>query len=400
MGVYNVMNNSVYLMINASVPFLSASSNDTIPSDFASLPLAYGFNTVLLSNTSAALLDVPAPDYVTWIQQKLAKNEAWNISAQVHATVASLDTTSDWLNNDTFWKQTFDSAQESGSLSSFQTFQANQYDLGLLLGVQCGDVNPYCLLGYYSGSTNQVAKYGINDPDSQSFQTSAPMKFDVRRELCVGTWKITRDGMELVAGYCTNTPTSQNVWCNSMPYYLDALPVLVHAIGDYSPVGARNSSQWKMPAIVDSVATMYWARLIWMNRYQSLDYMRDTELYYPAMNETIFSTNQTLDAKGLLYFVLCVQPIITVVMFIIALLFYHAPIDEGFGLVTLLSGVNKESLEVLRGAALSGELRKPISLDITVVDQGEKGANTGQIGYSLSDKSNGKASLKRRIVYG
>ena len=62
MGSHNVMNNSVNLMINASVPFLDASSSDDVVFNVSDLPTAYGFNTLLLSNTSAALLGMPASD--------------------------------------------------------------------------------------------------------------------------------------------------------------------------------------------------------------------------------------------------------------------------------------------------------------------------------------------------
>jgi hypothetical protein len=59
------VNNSVSLGFNATIPFLVASSSDDVPLPFANLPVAYGFNTLLRSNTSAAVLDAPLPDYLS-----------------------------------------------------------------------------------------------------------------------------------------------------------------------------------------------------------------------------------------------------------------------------------------------------------------------------------------------
>jgi hypothetical protein len=52
LGTLNVMNNSIYYMINASVPYIAASSSARSIPQF---PAVYGFNTVILDNTSTAL---------------------------------------------------------------------------------------------------------------------------------------------------------------------------------------------------------------------------------------------------------------------------------------------------------------------------------------------------------
>lgn len=46
----------VSLMINSTLPFLEASANDSIPPNLSSLPQAYGFNMLLLSENSTAFL--------------------------------------------------------------------------------------------------------------------------------------------------------------------------------------------------------------------------------------------------------------------------------------------------------------------------------------------------------
>ena len=46
----------VALLVNSTLPFIEASANDSIPLDLSSLPQAYGFNLLLLSENSTAFL--------------------------------------------------------------------------------------------------------------------------------------------------------------------------------------------------------------------------------------------------------------------------------------------------------------------------------------------------------
>lgn len=61
LGDYAPMNNSIYLMMNAAAGLMVAASNDSVqlPSQ---LPTPYGSNLLLLSNESAAALDIPCQD--------------------------------------------------------------------------------------------------------------------------------------------------------------------------------------------------------------------------------------------------------------------------------------------------------------------------------------------------
>lgn len=92
LGYYNVINNSPYLMTDASVPFLAASASEDIKPLFNGTATAHGYNTLMLDNTSAAILDLPMPDYITSIQDNLCITESWTISASVLGTVLYLNT--------------------------------------------------------------------------------------------------------------------------------------------------------------------------------------------------------------------------------------------------------------------------------------------------------------------
>ena len=68
---------------------------------------------------------------------------------------------------------------------------------------------------------------------------------------------------------------------------------------------ARNTSAWRLPAFATSVATMYWARLVYMNPYSSSAFNSNSEIYYQATDELISSTNSTMNASWLLATVHC-----------------------------------------------------------------------------------------------
>jgi hypothetical protein len=90
-------------------------------------------------------------------------------------------------------------------------------------------------------------------------------------------------------------------------------------------------------------------------------------LNYPPRDEYIESTTITLDATWSLYVLLAVQSVLTLLMFLFSTLLYHTPIGNGFGMVGIMSGIDKDSLNLLSGAAFSGDLEKPVKLNISFV---------------------------------
>ncbi|MCJ1368646.1 hypothetical protein MMC16_007791 [Acarospora aff. strigata] len=398
MGAYSALSNfTLFLAVNASVPFLDASSNDSIPPSLAH-PKAYGFNTLLIDNTSAALLDVPAPKYVLSIQQNITTQESWTLSASVNATVARYNVTAHYDNES--WEQLFEEAE---FFSSYQLFQRKPMNIGMLVGKQpasTGNYSLYCLLSYYPAvQEHSLQTFPLNNSHSNHFRNSSPMRFDVQRETCTGTWKITKTDFQLIEGSCTNKPSRYRSLTKTVPFYLDALPIMFNTIKDYSPLGHRNASSWRMPAIVTSVATMYWAPLTYMNPSLSPDHVNNPELYYPATRETLSSTNATLNARWPLYFVLCVQPNLTIAMFLFATHLYDTPITKDFGLVAILSGIDKDSVDILNGAALSGELRRPVNLNVAVLGDAKEDMTLGRIRYSVGHERRGKDKLERGVKY-
>jgi hypothetical protein len=59
------------------------------------------------------------------------------------------------------------------------------------------------------------------------------------------------------------------------------------------------------------------------------------------------------------------------------------PVSNDFGLVSILSGVDPETLPLIEGAGLPGKLRRPVTLNISIVGE--------HIKYELSELEQGKS---------
>ncbi len=411
----NVLNNSIYQMMTATAPFMIASASDLVsPAEF---PIAYGYNALLLDHSSAAMLDMPMPSYVSSIQQNLTKNEFWSLSAPVNGTLARYNPSTEIYRNDSaFWQTLFDIDQPAG-LAAFELYESASYNMvGLRTGLSTQSSGTYCFLGTFptfSGNNPDGVEffYDVTDPESIAFRDAALM-FNVQRVQCSGVWQVNRTGIQLVSGNCTGELTDQSVmmgaFCN--PFSLDALPVLRYNLESY--VRLRVNSTWQIPTYAISVASMYWARLTFLAQEPlSWGYCTNAvNVSYAVDSETVTSTRTTLNARWLLYIVLALQPLLTCITFLLVTLFYYSPIDKGFGMIAVLSGVNKDSLDLVRGAALSGELSKPVKLGIevddvddTLINRGDialrNHGSIGRIAYTLGQRSRKTRPLERGKKY-
>ncbi|KAK4031165.1 hypothetical protein C8A01DRAFT_21586 [Parachaetomium inaequale] len=67
---------SLYLLLNAFTPFWAAVDQGAAPfPEAGEFLLAYGYNTLLMDNDSAAVLDVPTTSYIAALQGRLSPNE-------------------------------------------------------------------------------------------------------------------------------------------------------------------------------------------------------------------------------------------------------------------------------------------------------------------------------------
>ena len=134
--------------------------------------------------------------------------------------------------------------------------------------------------------------------------------------------------------------------------------------------------------------------------------LRNNQSYYgmfgPPMcpvHDILLHIRPTLQKSVWLYCVFGLQPMLTLIMLVLAMALYSTPLDKGFGLVSILAGINRQSLDVLRGASLPGGLSQSLKLSITPFQQyGGEGPVEYHVGSAtLPDKLGG--SLSGNVLY-
>ncbi|KAI4198975.1 MAG: hypothetical protein LQ350_004956 [Teloschistes chrysophthalmus] len=366
----------VSLFSNATLPFAVASSrfqdaesgNSEPP--LPTQPKPYGFNILLLNNESSAILDIPQPSYVSAVQALLADGESWNVSAPVYATVATFNHSS--TKHKTAYEDYFSSfcqdAQESSGAYT-HTSMMNEWSLVLLNHASPGDQS----LQYIG----LMPDPGIQEsPPCEDFLPFARL-YDINRQKCNGTWRITRGSIELVNGSCYGVilPEDQQevIVHNSLFFGVWYMPSLVEFLGQFAT--SRANSEWTSPYTATALAAMVWSRISVLNTPISrneLNFKAPSELARLTpekagltyqVNDSAQHIRPTLRKSGLLGFVLAIQPLLIIlVLALTATMFHSAPLGKGFGLVSIMSGIDRDSLDYLAGATLSGKLTRSVKL--------------------------------------
>ena len=384
-------------MTNATIPFIMASADyETLPS----FPQPYGFNNLVISNTSSAFLDAPLPAQVLPLQQSLHEDTSstFTLTADVHATVTtynnSIETDRD---DDTFWdfylnQIGLDSAPDSFSLGISSIDLGSGKNLGILTGNQT-DAS-WMILSFF-----QQSDYSTPDIWIPAFRANAFL-FNTRREICNATWHITYNSMQLSAGNCSvSSPIpNQDLLVHSSlgfsTYYKPSLAEYLAPLSTPNNTVATEQNvyewgnQWLMSIFTTTVAGMYWSRLTalsgpdnFMNGTISAE---NNEVSY-TVPDTLLSNRQTMNPSWALYVVLAVQPAVVTVIFIASfVLSYFSAVDGGsFGIIAILAGVRTETLKLFEGASYSGTLKKPVNIQIDTVTTGHR--NKPQIEYAFHD---------------
>ena len=165
------------------------------------------------------------------------------------------------------------------------------------------------------------------------------------------------------------------------------------------PTPSSEWDVWLVPSFATVLAGMYWSRTTAAYGYYSWDdkdpstppkspaAFNKSELYYPAIDETLLYQTPILSQRsGLLYLILAIQPCLCLLIFLLGLIQYDSPLDSNFGMVALLAGVWPSTLTLLKGASISGKLDRPLPLTIHTmnVDKMEfKGNLVSQVEYEL-----------------
>ena len=405
------------LMLNVSLPFMLATTTNisaladngtfgdpALDPPIPRFPQAYGFNMLVLSEKSVAMLDVPAPTWLNKVQAVLESGEYWNITATVTATVSIYNDTVDQHRNltradDVFWNYYGTQAEYSKSDSGFaSTVLYNGWNVGIMSS-HWGPDESWCFVGIYP------------DPggDFASFAPHARM-YDTIRTPCEGTWTVTQGAIELIDGLCDLTPAARPASFerdqtvlrnNSLTLGNFYLPTLMEYLGPFATL--RNESRWLTATVSAVVASMKWSKITSLDSPTRQDFATrgggkyiDAGLLYNT-TPTIVSARATLRRSWGLFVMFAVQPLLTLAMMMASVALHEVPIGKGFGMVAVLASVDPRTLGTLRGSGFSGKVAGQVRLNVHVVEHGNRSA---EIVYTLGEEDSvGTGVLRRRWRY-
>ena len=407
------MSTGISLFFNATLPFAVASSPAMNGNNIISEPTipetiqTYGSNMVLLSKDSTAFLDLPNPYYVSSLQAHLGRDETYNISASVYGTVS---TRVDHFNSDRSSNSTYMQYCDGSAPVAWQ----NMYNLYWLVLF----TNP--------GSGNQSTGYLAIIPDDVAITVPSDMlsycarianyftRYDTARYPCHGQWGVSTGSIELLHGSCSTEPllpekqnpiAAPDLYAAYSNWYM---PLLTELIGTFS--SARMDSAWTNTTIATGMAAMMWSRTVSLASPMQYPNPNDPDndwlglaagdigLVYQVKDEVI-SHRETLLKSYWLLLVFGIQPLLTVLGLVWMALLYSVPIDRGLGLVSILAGIERDSLDVLSGASLSGELTTSARLNIFVREDNVDGSSSIRYRVGTNKDLNCSRTLSRHTVY-
>jgi hypothetical protein len=338
----------------------------------------YGYNTLLLSNDTAAILDLPTRSYLTDLQSQISADETINITASVNAYQASYNASTTALQtDDTLWSNILGLPVSPFGLNTIYTYQEGSPRLGFMPF----NNNSQILFAKYYNTTYQGEPktfYLEETPDEfDRFRKQAQI-YSIKRAPCRGHWSVNTTSILLIDGSCETRPINSSILQMSQSYLdtSEILPVLGQMYEDFTNLPP--DSAWLPATYAVSIATMYWARAKQQLHKDGID------LTYTPVEEKLVAMRHVLRAEALLYIVLSVQPVLTVLGFLVAVWLHKTPIGRNFGVVSILSGMDPTKLTLLRGAGLSGKLKHPVRLAVvTQPMQSDGPVNEERIQYNL-----------------
>lgn len=160
------------------------------------------------------------------------------------------------------------------------------------------------------------------------------------------------------------------------------------------------------------VASMLWARVVSHNGPQNVnkgdqDPAHAARTFYLKTPQEVQKTYSvvTLKRSGWLLFLLAINPAVVILAVCFKGLLYSIPVSDGFGLVSILSGLKEDCLKLLHGAGLSGTLRDDVFVRVKIVNaSGANNTDRTRIQVHLeklraSDSKNMSGKIRKRIVY-
>jgi len=231
----------------------------------------------------------------------------------------------------------------------------------------------------------------MNSPSFTDFNNSALLFYNTR-EVCQGTWTITRTSIDLSAGSCDGTQLDsqhqQIISNNTMELTSWYMPLTTEYLCPYT-ADSTIESPWMLPTMNTFTATMIWSRLVGIRNTSG--WLFSDQTYYRLNGDVLQHTVPVMQTPASLFVIVGMLPLLATLLFVIGLLCWRSPIGKGFGLVAILAGVEASGLEKLKGAEYSGKLREavPLRLSVQSVDGtgavvvGKGGGRSSKVAYHI-----------------
>ena len=393
------------MMLNATLPLLIRSNVSyqsepllRLPTDTSVTNGSFGFNAQILSENTTALIDAPLATELARLKNIIKADEVLEVSTYVNATICTLNSTgySPERADPDYWQILNQTGLQPPSIATYGT------GLNFAAATRQHDYS-FIILSMW------------DTRKKETFESEA-IGFNLFRGQCNATWQINQEGTTTLksANNCTSAPQyfhpcmGENIPSGFNITNLnrtDALqvPLTCNQEGvSYIAVWPLYDLLWLQPVYpvwVAAVASMAWAELSYTNgpaRWASdtpedesaWDHSQFPMLKYQAQVKLTKNIRTLHRDRWPLYLVLAVQPILLLAAYLGRTALYCTPVSNGFGLITLLAGVSRESLGVLRGAAFSGRLAKPVRIRILTGSQDDGGSSSREadIEYELDSK--------------
>lgn len=377
------LGNGISLMVTTALPFLTSPT----------LERTSGFNILPITNKSTAYLDVPLPEYVEDLRARMGSEESILFTADVLGTVCSArDVTADQI------------AMSYSSSTIIEPLFPGQFALSA---------------GLTDNRLIVTSIWGVDGSDEGQSYASQARAFSLDRRACIGTWNITLSSMALQNASCALSGSGNQ---SLVEDNFNALFQFTYLLGEFM-ASSDFKSALRNPTYIDTgpiaVGAMLWARLLSLNGPENApdaNFERYASLTtYSSQPRNVHAEVGALRRHWALYAIILVYPAMTLTAIVAkALCLWHSPIGEGFGIISLLAGIDPQTLDILTGAALSGKLSRPVSMGISVIsttssrslatDEGKKYLGCSSLQYRLGGTATTTASntgrLRHSVVYG
>jgi hypothetical protein len=384
------------LMLNTTLPFVQAATaavDAKPPRLFPDRPSVYGANTLLISRSAAAILDLPSPDFVLSVQEALELGETVHITATVQATVTR--------QNESVWQ--YRSPEAQGRNDFWQYYYERAPSTVSVTHVNGSDITMLNNMASVQGDLSQTWLFlaVLTSPSNSSTFESEAYMLSTWREQCKAEWSLTRTSLQLANAACDPSgnlsPQAYHRVYTQSNLRLDIWfrATLAEYLGLFSgPNTNYTASDWMLPTMAVTTAGMMYSRATAVGECESRN---SSGCHYPSQGSELFtSTKPTMRFSRWLLLVICLQPGISAITIAATALLHSVPLDRGFGLVSIMAGVDPKSLEHLHGAALSSKLSDKVSLDIVVSEQ-ESGHEIRYVVDGSIEKP--RARLRRGEMY-